>query len=70
MASQSMTPSSISSTDCAELDLACLLFLSSFCLFCVLVKQTEMTNEEFWVFLETLLAEDGSTKCTVMGEFS
>lgn len=39
-------------------------------IFCVVVKQTEMTNEEFWVFSETLLAEDGSTKCTVMGEYS
>lgn len=25
-----------------------------------------MTNEEFWVFSESLLAEDGSTKCPVM----
>lgn len=36
----------------------------------MVIKQTEMTNEEFWVFSETLLAEDGSTKCTVMGEYS
>lgn len=66
MASLSRTPSNIDSTDCAELDLACLIVLSEFPLFCVVIKETEMTNEEFWVFSESLLAEDGSTKCPVM----
>lgn len=66
VASLSMTPSSIDSSDCTELNLACLLVLSEFHLFCVVVKQTEMTSEEIYVFSETLLAENGSRKCTVM----
>lgn len=69
VASLSMTPSSIDSTDCTELNLACLLVLSELHLFCVLIKQTEMTNEKICVFSETLLAEKRSTNCTLMVNF-
>lgn len=64
----SMTPSNIDLTDCAELDVACILVVSHFCLFYVVIKQTEKTRKEFCVFSETLLCS--STKCTVIKEYS
>lgn len=56
----SMTPRNVDSTDCAELDVACLLVVSHFFLFYVVIKQTEKTREEFCVFSETLLHSNTS----------